>query len=151
MRVVSKISGRVKIERVECVGPRAGIGRTIEGNFTGWMKFMKSNAISPRTHEESFLLHQGPVAQWIRRRSTEPEIPGSIPGRINFFFFFLRTWRDVPRRQLRPHKVSHRSEQCGGVGGELKASIDACQKTFANNIKTLIPRSRRSHATIAHN
>ena len=57
---------------------------------------MKSNAISPRTHEESFLLHQGPVAQWIRRRSTEPEIPGSIPGRINFFFFLFKNMEGRP-------------------------------------------------------
>ena len=28
---------------------------------------------------------EGSVAQWIRRGSTEPEIPGSIPGRINIF------------------------------------------------------------------
>ena len=27
----------------------------------------------------------GPLAQWIRRRPPEPEIPGSSPGRINFF------------------------------------------------------------------
>ena len=26
----------------------------------------------------------GSVAQWIRRRSTEPKIPGSIPGRVTF-------------------------------------------------------------------
>ena len=34
-----------------------------------------------------------------------------------FFFKFLRTWGDAARRQLRLRKVSHRSEQCGGVGG----------------------------------
>ena len=28
---------------------------------------------------------EGSVAQWIRRGSTEPEIPGSIPGRVNDF------------------------------------------------------------------
>ena len=76
---------------------------------------LKTTAIRMRSY--------GPMAQWIRRRSTEPEIPGSIPGRINFFFFFLRTWRDVPRRQLRPHKVSHRSEQCGGVGGRRRGGM----------------------------
>jgi hypothetical protein len=30
---------------------------------------------------------KGLVAQWIRRGSTEPEIPGSIPGKINLLFF----------------------------------------------------------------
>ena len=28
------------------------------------------------------------VAQWIRRWSTEPEILGSIPSGVGFFFFF---------------------------------------------------------------
>eukprot|EP00955_Chlamydomonas_euryale_P074762 362129-Chlamydomonas_euryale.AAC.1 len=28
----------------------------------------------------------GPVAQWIERRSTEPEVPGSTPGGIVFCF-----------------------------------------------------------------
>jgi hypothetical protein len=29
--------------------------------------------------------HLGPMAQWIRRRSTEAKIPGSTPGRIILF------------------------------------------------------------------
>ena len=29
----------------------------------------------------------GPMAQWIRRRSTEPKIPGSIPGRVTLLHF----------------------------------------------------------------
>ena len=31
----------------------------------------------------------GSVAQWIRRRSTEPKIPGSIPGRVTWFFHYF--------------------------------------------------------------
>ena len=54
--------------------------------------------------------------------------PCALPAETYSFFSLLRTWIDASRRQLRPRKVSHRSEQCGGVGGELKASIDACQK-----------------------
>ena len=53
-------------------------------------------SISPRAHEESFLLHQGPVARWIiRRRSTEPEIPGSSLAGSTFLFF---TSEDMGRR-----------------------------------------------------
>ena len=32
----------------------------------------------------SVCITAGPVAQWIRHRSTEPEIPGSSPGRVTF-------------------------------------------------------------------
>ena len=33
------------------------------------------------------------MAQWIRHRSTEPEIPGSSPGRVNFFTALVRSNR----------------------------------------------------------
>ena len=54
----------------------------------------------------------GLVAQWITRLPTEQKIPGSSPGKIAYFFYFLRTWlRDrafrcnctLPGRQLRAH------------------------------------------------
>ena len=41
----------------------------------------------------------------------------------NSFFSLSRTWGDAPRRQLRPRKVSHRSEQCGGVGGRRRGGM----------------------------
>ena len=48
---------------------------------------LKTTAIRMRSY--------GPMAQWIRRRSTEPEIPGSIPGRFNFFLFSIESTSSV--------------------------------------------------------
>ena len=54
---------------------------------------------------------------------------GSIPIQDTISFFLISSpGIDDLHRQLRPGEVSHRSEQFGGVGGELKASVDACQK-----------------------
>ena len=35
---------------------------------------------------------EGPVAQWIRHRSTEPEIVGSSPTRVSIFVTALLCW-----------------------------------------------------------
>ena len=50
------------------------------GNCSFWVRC----PLGPYTFE-IFCLRNGPLAQWIRRRPPEPEIPGSSPGRINFF------------------------------------------------------------------
>ena len=64
---------------------------------------------------------KGLVAQWIRRGSTEPEIPGSIPGKIKLLFFFALTRSNYASwSQLRPGEVSRHSVECGGVGALAK-------------------------------
>ena len=60
---------------------------------------------------------KGLVAQWIRRGSTEPEIPGSIPGKIKLLFFialarsnyfFLLPWQDQITFFYCPDKIKLR-------------------------------------------
>ena len=34
---------------------------------------------------ESHILQHGPVAQWITRLTTDQKIPGSTPGRLEYF------------------------------------------------------------------
>ena len=82
---------------------------------------------------------KGLVAQWIRRGSTEPEIPGSIPGKINLLFFYSLT-RSIYASwsQLRPGEVSRHSVQCGGVGALAKRRHAMLPKTFLSTTSALI-------------
>lgn len=50
----------------------------VKGNFMGLSRRLWVFMCVP--HKLS--MNQGPIAQWIERRSTEPEVPGSTPGRI---------------------------------------------------------------------
>ena len=82
---------------------------------------------------------KGLVAQWIRRGSTEPEIPGSIPGKINLLFFNALT-RSIYASwsQLRPGEVACHSVQCGGVGALAKRRHAMLPKTFLATTSALI-------------
>ena len=82
---------------------------------------------------------KGLVAQWIRRGSTEPEIPGSIPGKINLLFFYALT-RSIYASwsQLRPGGVSRHSVQCGGVSALAKRRHAMLPKTFLSTTSALI-------------
>ena len=57
-------------------------------------------------------IQQGPVAQWIRHRSTEPEIGGSSPPRVIFFSLFVcqsfeATETNISRDVLSPVSYTH--------------------------------------------
>ena len=42
----------------------------------------------------------GPVAQWITRLTTDQKIPGSNPGKVAFFFFFLNpNWPEREKKK----------------------------------------------------
>ena len=55
------------------------------------------------SEERKSIKRTGPVAQWIRHRSTEPEIVGSSPTRISFMFHlrFYDSLKIVARKKLR--------------------------------------------------
>ena len=52
------------------------------------------------TDEEDAVQVNGPVAQWIRHRPTEPGIAGSSPAGVNLIEVLLATTRKCETRKL---------------------------------------------------